>query len=455
MQWAFKNGRSSKLRFNFQKSVVLRYPSAPASRSAFNLASAHGYCKIGNKGVFCFSQTVRDDKSPAGFPAELDRLNGFGYRTDLVQFDEYGIRRFFRYAARNQLGIGYIDIIADDLNTRPQRGCMLAKPIPIAFRQTVFNGNDVIFLDPGFVKGRHLGAGFRALVGFGEIVDSVFIERTGGWIQRDGDIVARLIPGNLDSLDDHLACFIITLQVGREAPFVSHRGGISLLLEEFLQSMKNLCAVTKPLGETGGADRHHHKLLQIDAVVGMLAAVQYVHHRHGYSDGARAAEIRIERKIGRHRCRTRRSHRDSENGICSQPGFIESSVQINHGLVYFRLAAGIHPDNLGSDCRIHIGYGLQDALAVVAFFVIIAQFTGFIFAGGRTRWHGCACGYAVIQCYKSAQGGIAARVQYFHCSNRFNFQIHESSSISAGLAKARGALPGLLRRYSPSKRFNF
>ncbi len=248
MQWAFKNGRSSKLRFNFQKSVVLRYPSAPASRSAFNLASAHGYCKIGNKGVFCFSQTVRDDKSPAGFPAELDRLNGFGYRTDLVQFDEYGIRRFFRYAARNQLGIGYIDIIADDLNTRPQRGCMLAKPIPIAFRQTVFNGNDVIFLDPGFVKGRHLGAGFRALVGFGEIVDSVFIERTGGWI---------------------------------------------------------------------------------------------------------------------------------------------------------------HPDNLGGDCRIHIGYGLQDALAVVAFFILIAQFTGFVSPGGRTRWDGCACGYAIIQCYKSAQGGLS------------------------------------------------
>ena len=44
------------------------------------------------------------------------------------------------------------------------------------------------------------------------------------------------------------------------------------------------------------ADRHDHELLEVDAVVGVRAAVQDVHHRHGQHVRAVAAEVAVERQ---------------------------------------------------------------------------------------------------------------------------------------------------------------
>ena len=44
--------------------------------------------------------------------------------------------------------------------------------------------------------------------------------------------------------------------------------------------MERLGAVAQRLGETRRANRHDHELLEVDVVVGVLAAVDDVHHRH-------------------------------------------------------------------------------------------------------------------------------------------------------------------------------
>ena len=56
------------------------------------------------------------------------------------------------------------------------------------------------------------------------------------------------------------------------------------------------------LGERARADRHHHELLEVDAAVGVRAAVEDVHHRHRQHGAADAsverADVRVERHAG-------------------------------------------------------------------------------------------------------------------------------------------------------------
>ena len=65
--------------------------------------------------------------------------------------------------------------------------------------------------------------------------------------------------------------------------------------------------------------RHHHELLEVDAVVGVRAAVQDVHHRHGQHARRLAAEVAVERqaRLGRGRLGDREATRP---GSRSRPG---------------------------------------------------------------------------------------------------------------------------------------
>ena len=45
------------------------------------------------------------------------------------------------------------------------------------------------------------------------------------------------------------------------------------------------------------ADRHDHELLQVDVVVGVRAAVEDVHHRHGQHVGVGAADVAVQREL--------------------------------------------------------------------------------------------------------------------------------------------------------------
>ena len=53
------------------------------------------------------------------------------------------------------------------------------------------------------------------------------------------------------------------------------------LLQLGVQGVVDLGAPAQALGEGRRADRHDHELLEIGGVLGVLAAIQDVHHRHG------------------------------------------------------------------------------------------------------------------------------------------------------------------------------
>ena len=51
-------------------------------------------------------------------------------------------------------------------------------------------------------------------------------------------------------------------------------------------------------GEILGADGHYHEFLEVDVVIGVLAAVEDVHHWNGEDVGIAAAEVPVKRHLG-------------------------------------------------------------------------------------------------------------------------------------------------------------
>jgi hypothetical protein len=87
---------------------------------------------------------VGNDVAPTGIAARLNCLHGFGNSPYLVELDEYGITRSLFDATPNQHWIGYVKIVADNLNSIPQQRCLRAKPLPIVFCKPVFDRDDPV-----------------------------------------------------------------------------------------------------------------------------------------------------------------------------------------------------------------------------------------------------------------------------------------------------------------------
>ena len=112
--------------------------------------------------------------------------------------------------------------------------------------------------------------------------------------------------------------------------------------------MEDLRASAQRLGETRGADRHHHELLNVDVRIGVRAAVEDVHHRHRQQplvrSGASAGGGSLQRLL-RLCCRSvRGSHRHAEDRVRAQPALGRGAVEIDHRLVeraLVELAAGM------------------------------------------------------------------------------------------------------------------
>jgi hypothetical protein len=84
------------------------------------------------------------------------------------------------------------------------------------------------------IKSRHFRAGLFSLVRLREVVSAIFEKRTGRRVQRDRNILTRLIAGTDNSFDNELASLFVAFQVGRKSPFIADRSDIATALEDFL-----------------------------------------------------------------------------------------------------------------------------------------------------------------------------------------------------------------------------
>ena len=173
----------------------------------------------------------------------------------------------------------------------------------------------------------------------------------------------------------------------------------------------------------------------------MRAAVQHVQHRRGQNARIDAAQVTVERNLQRLRDGARRGHGDGQNGIRAQLAFIRRAIELNHGLVDEPLVGGVHAFQLRRNHRLHIGHGLQNALAHVVALVAVAQFHGLMLAGGGARRHNGAAQGAAFQNHVRFHGRIAARIQNLAGTNGNNL-----SHIAPQNAVQQPVVIGLGRR---------
>ena len=111
------------------------------------------------------------------------------------------------------------------------------------------------------------------------MVDAVREELGARDVEPEIDVAAERVAGLLDRLDDRLQGLLVRAEVRREPALVADGRVHALRLQHALQRVEYLDAVAQALGERRRADGQDHEFLNVDAVVGVRAAVDDVHHR--------------------------------------------------------------------------------------------------------------------------------------------------------------------------------
>ncbi len=134
------------------------------------------------------------------------------------------------------------------------------------------------------------------LSGLEEHVLPVVPHFTGGRVEANRDIGGRLVAGFGDRFQNQFDGFFVRFQVGSETTFIAHGGRVSFAVQHLLQCVEGLDAHADRLGKRWRAVWRDHELLEVDGVVGMLAAVQHVHARHGKRTRVGAAQVAVQRQ---------------------------------------------------------------------------------------------------------------------------------------------------------------
>ena len=141
--------------------------------------------------------------------------------------------------------------------------------------------------------------------------------------------------------DEQLHGLLVRGEVGREAALVADRGRQAPLVQDLLEHVVGLGAPAQRLGERGGADRHDHELLQVDVVVGVRAAVEDVHHRHGQHVGVDAADVAVQRQLELVGRGLGHGQRHAEDGVGAEPGLVVGAVEVDQHPVDVALIEGV------------------------------------------------------------------------------------------------------------------
>ena len=181
-------------------------------------------------------------------------------------------------------------------------------------------------------------------------------------------------------------------------------------MEDLLQRVVRLGAPSQGFGETGRADRHDHELLEVDAVVGVHATVEHVHHRHGQYVGIRPAHVAIQRKFELGRCRLGDRQARAEDGIGAEAGLVVGAVEVAEFDVDHSLLERVEAAHRSGNLAVDVADSRAHALAEIPR-PAVAKFDRFVFAGRCARWHGRASDCAALQLDFDFDRGVAARVE--------------------------------------------
>ncbi len=114
-----------------------------------------------------------------------------------------------------------------------------------------------------------------------------------------------------------------------------------------------------PSATVACGDRLDHEFLDVDRVVGVLAAIDDVHHRHRQRAGIDAADVAVEgQAIILRRC-LRHRQRHAQDRVGAQPRLVRRAVQVDHHLVDLHLVGRVQAAEHVEDLAFDIGDGLS------------------------------------------------------------------------------------------------
>src|SRR5215216_79331 len=102
--------------FDAQQLIVLCRAIGARKRSGFDLSGVGGDSEIGDKRIFSLAGTMRDDRRAAVSLRELDAVQRFRERADLVDFDQNRISHTQVDSFLQKLSVGDEEIVADKLH---------------------------------------------------------------------------------------------------------------------------------------------------------------------------------------------------------------------------------------------------------------------------------------------------------------------------------------------------
>ena len=358
---------------------------------------------------------MRGDGAPAGAVASLDRFNRLGQRADLVELDQQGIGGFLADGPAHALRVGDQQVIADNLQAVAQQFDHQLPAFPVILSQAVFDGDDRVLVDPVLPEFDHLLAGQLFAFLAQHVHLAVFVVELGGRrVERDSNLLARLVAGLLDGFQDHFHGLGVGLQCGGVTALIADQGRVAAALEHALQRVIDFRAPAQAFREGFGAKGHHHEFLRVGRLPGgVRAAVEDVHHGYGQGVGIHATNIAVERQAQGIRRGFGNRQAGAENGICAQFGFIRGAVQLEHHHINRHLLGGVPTDQRISDVVVDIVHCLRNALAQVAALVAVAHFERFVHARRCPRGDGGAAPAAVSQHNLDFYRRVAAGVKNF------------------------------------------
>ena len=217
-------------------------------------------------------------------------------------------------------------------------------------------------------------------------------------------------PAALDRLDQQLDGVLVRLEIGSEAALVADGGGEPLVVQHLLERVVGLGAPAQRLAERRCPDRHDHELLEVDRVVGVHAAVEHVHHRHGQHVGVGAADVAIQRNLEFVGGCLGDGQAGAEDRVGADPGLVVGAVEVEQFSVDAALVEGVETVEHAGDLVVDETDRVQHAFAHVAV-AAVAQLDRLVLAGRGAARHRCSAHRARCQHDIDFDGRIAAGIE--------------------------------------------
>ena len=224
---------------------------------------------------------------------------------------------------------------------------------------------------------------------------------------------------------------LVGRQVGSEAALVADRRGQAAVVEQALQRVVRLHAPPQRLGVARRTDRHDHELLQVDRVVGVDAAVDHVHHRHGEDVGVGTTDVAVQRHTELVGGRLGDRQADAEDRVGAETRLVVGAVELAQQRVDDALRHRVEAVEGVGDLAVDEADGALDALAAVAV-AAVAQLDGLVLTCRGAARHGGAPGRAGVEDDLDLDGRVAARIEDL-AADDFDDLTHGSGNLPAAV----------------------